>query len=248
METAARFARLGNRILGFVAGIFILLMLLYGGYSLWDTYTVYQSGGITEELLALKPAEGKGEDTPTFDELLKLNPDVRAWLTIDDTHIDYPVVQGETDMEYINKDVYGEFALSGAIFLSCLNEPDFSDSYNLIYGHHMESGTMFGDVIHFVEKEYFDTHTTGHLYLPNTTYKIQLYASIATDAFDEYIYTPDRQSNGNMASFQKYLKENSAQYRDIGITENDSIIGLSTCSEGSTNGRIILFGKLENQE
>lgn len=247
METAAKFARLGNRILGFIACIFILLLLFYGGYSLWDTYAVYRSGAMDDELLKFKPAE-ENEENPTLEELQQLNPDVRAWLTIDDTHIDYPVVQGETDMEYINKDVYGEFALSGAIFLSCLNAPDFSDSYNLIYGHHMESGTMFGDVIHFVDAEYFDSHTTGHLYLPDATFKIQLYACVATDAYDEYIYSPDRQSAGNMAAFQDYLRTNAVQYREIGITENDSIIGLSTCSESSTNGRIIIFGKLEKQE
>lgn len=47
---------------------------------------------------------------------MAINKDVAGWITIDDTHIDYPVVQGKDDMEYINKDVYGEFSLSGSIF------------------------------------------------------------------------------------------------------------------------------------
>lgn len=55
-------------------------------------------------------------------------------------------------MEYINKDVYGEFSLSGSIFLSCMNKKDFSDNYNLVYGHHMANGGMFGDVVSFTEK------------------------------------------------------------------------------------------------
>ena len=57
---------------------------------------------------------------------MAINKDVAGWITIDDTHIDYPVVQGKDDMEYINKDVYGEFSLSGSIFLSCMNKKDFS--------------------------------------------------------------------------------------------------------------------------
>ena len=75
---------------------------------------------ISDDLLEYKPIPGQ-EENPTLDELMAINPDVVGWLTVDDTHIDYPVVQGENDMEYINKDVYGEFALPGSIFLSCVN-------------------------------------------------------------------------------------------------------------------------------
>lgn len=244
METAAKLARAGNRVLSWIAMLLILLMLSYGGYSLWDTWMIYQGGFIDDDLLALKPT-GDTEDNPTLEELQQINPDVRAWLTIDDTHIDYPVVQGKTDMEYINKNVYGEFELSGAIFLSSLNSSDFSDQYNLIYGHHMESGSMFGDVVHFVDTEYFSEHESGFLYLPDKTYKIKLFACISTDAFDENIYNVSN-INNDIRSFLSYLKQKSVQYRDIGITEADAIVGLSTCSEATTNGRVILFGRLEN--
>ena len=54
----------------------------------------------------------------SLQELALINPDTRGWLTIPDTHIDYPVLQGNDDMEYINKDVFGEFSLSGSLFLS----------------------------------------------------------------------------------------------------------------------------------
>ena len=56
------------------------------------------------------------DESPSLQELQKINPDVCAWLTVDGTKIDYPVVQGETNLEYINQDIYGEFALSGSIF------------------------------------------------------------------------------------------------------------------------------------
>ena len=67
-----------------------------------------------------------------------LNPDVCGWLTIDGTHIDYPLVQGATNMDYINRDVYGEFSLSGAVFLDSRSKADFSDGYSIVYAHHME--------------------------------------------------------------------------------------------------------------
>ena len=115
MEIAGTLARLGNRILSMIAAIIILLMLLYGGYSLWDTVMVYRGAFLSSDLLQFKPAEDAVE-SPTLLELQAINPDVQGWLTIDDTHIDYPVVQGENDMEYVNKDVYGEIAKSDLDF------------------------------------------------------------------------------------------------------------------------------------
>ena len=88
-----------------------------------------------QDLLKYKPNLGNPEEARlSLQELIALNPDVRAWITIDGTHIDYPMTQGKDDMEYVNKDAKGDFALSGAIFLSAQNKPDFSDPYMLTYG------------------------------------------------------------------------------------------------------------------
>lgn len=244
MNTAAGFAKAGNKILGFLAAVLILLMLLYGGYSLWDTYMLYHGAFTDSDLLKFKPS-GDDTDNLSLEELMKINPDVRGWLTIDDTHIDYPVVQGKTDMEYINKDVYGEFSLAGAIFLDCRNQPDFSDSYNLVYGHHMDNGAMFGDVVEFVNQSYFEKHTTGTLYLPGCTYQITLFACVKANASDSLFYNPDMQNSGTMEEFLSYIKEQSVQYRETALTPEDTIIGLSTCAEAETNGRVIVFGRLD---
>lgn len=86
---------------------------------------------------------------------MKLNKDVVGWITIFDTHISYPVVQGKDNQEYLNKDVFGKFSFSGSIFLDYRNACDFTDSYSIIYGHHMEYGAMFGDVVEFKNDDYF---------------------------------------------------------------------------------------------
>ena len=116
----------GNKILEILAALFIILMLLYGAYSLWDTCQINRRAFISGELMKYKPA-GKTDESPSLQELQKINPDVCAWLTVDGTKIDYPVVQGETNLEYINQDIYGEFALSGSIFLDSRNDRKFID-------------------------------------------------------------------------------------------------------------------------
>lgn len=246
MKKAAMAARVGNRILSIMAGILILLMLSYGVYSLWDTYKIYANSFADEELLKFRPTDD-GEDNPTLKDLKKLNPDVKAWIQVPKTNIDYPVVQGQDDMEYINKNVYGEFELSGAIFLSCLNKDDFSDPYNLVYGHNMKNGGMFADVADFTNKEYFETHQKGKLYLTDATRKIRFFACMKVTAADAKIYHPDGYRKENLKDLLDYIQANAVQYRDINVADENSLIALSTCSEAETNGRVVLIGKLERE-
>lgn len=241
-EKAAKAAKTGNYILSIAAAILIILMLLYGGYSLWDTYRIYHNGFTDEELLTLKPAEK--ENGSDFIELRRKIPNTCAWLTIDDTHIDYPVMQGKDDMEYINKNVYGDYSVSGAIFLSCLNKADFSDSYNLVYGHNMKNGAMFGDIVKFANQKYFEKHKTGTLCLPEKTYKIKLFACIRVNASDAMIYEPENYEKDSRDSLLKYIKEHAVRYREMKITSEESLIAFSTCAESETNGRVVLVGKL----
>lgn len=246
MKKAAMAARVGNRILSIMAGILILLMLSYGMYSLWDTYKIYANSFADEELLKFRPTDD-GADNPTLKDLKKLNPDVKAWIQVPKTNIDYPVVQGQDDMEYINKNVYGEFELSGAIFLSCLNKDDFSDPYNLVYGHNMKNGGMFADVADFTNKEYFETHQKGKLYLTDATRKIRFFACMKVTAADAKIYHPDGYHKENLKDLLDYIQANAVQYRDVNVADESSLIALSTCSEAETNGRVVLIGKLERE-
>ena len=229
MKKAAMAARVGNRILSIMAGILILLMLSYGMYSLWDTYKIYANSFADEELLKFRPTDD-GEDNPTLKDLEKLNPDVKAWIQVPKTNIDYPVVQGQDDMEYINKNV-----------------DDFSDPYNLVYGHNMKNGGMFADVADFTNKEYFETHQKGKLYLTDATRKIRFFACMKVTAADAKIYHPDGYRKENLKDLLDYIQANAVQYRDVNVADENSLIALSTCSEAETNGRVVLIGKLERE-
>ncbi|MCR5793722.1 MAG: class B sortase, partial [Solobacterium sp.] len=65
-------------------------------------------------------------------------------LVIDDTGIDFPVMQGSDNTEYLTKDPDGNYSVCGSVFLDCRNSADLSDPYNLVYGHHMRGQYMFG--------------------------------------------------------------------------------------------------------
>lgn len=224
--------------------VLVLIMLLYGGYSLWNTIMIYRGAFSSNDLLKYQPT-GDGPNSITLGELMKLNKDVVGWIKIFDTHISYPVVQGKDNQEYLNKDVFGEFSFSGSIFLDYRNACDFTDSYSIIYGHHMEYGVMFGDVVEFKNDDYFQEHKTGALFLLDDTYKITLFACVETQEFNNKIYNPIVQGKDNLDTLLKYIKDEAVQYRDISLNHDDKIIGLSTCAEAGTNERVVLFGRLD---
>lgn len=246
MDVAARAARIGDKLLSFLAIILMVVMLSYGGYSLWDTYVTMTGAFLSKGFLKYKPDLNNPEETRlSLKELLAINPDTRGWITLDGTHIDYPMVQGKDDMEYINKDATGEFALSGAIFLTAENKPDYSDSYMLTYGHHVENGAMYGDVMEFLDGDYFEKNRTGHLFLPDGRARnLEVFAAIECDAYDRMIYSVD-DKKGQIMNLVNYLKEHATHFRDIGMKESDQVMALSTCVSLETNGRAVVMVRVD---
>lgn len=242
LDRAYRLANIGNRLLSLVAALLMLSMFSYGGYSLWDSYVSFKGAFVSSELLQFKPG-AEGDSQLSLSELAAINPDTRGWITVDDTHIDYPLMQGEDDMQYVNEDVYGEFSLSGAIFLSYKNASDLSDRYLMIYGHHMDNGAMFGDVMEFLREDYFESHRTGRIYTMERSRELEIFACLEADAYDGRVYNIERLKK-DRTELIRLLSEESANYRDIGIDADDCIVALSTCVSAATNARVLIFGRL----
>jgi sortase B len=239
-------ARCGNRLLNAVITLLLIVALLYGGFGVWDTWNVYKGADVDSDLLKYKPtATGKDTPNPTLSDMQKINSDVCAWLTVDGTNIDYPVVQGQSNIEYLNQAVDKSFSLSGSIFLDYRNSRDFSDCYSLIYGHHMDGEVMFGEIPYFLKSDYFQSHTTGTVFTPKHTYYVQWFACLETDAYDNQIYNPTFYTDEkSMSELLEYIKSIATQYRDLDISTSDKLVALSTCAAAATNGRVILIGRI----
>lgn len=226
------------------------LLFMYGMYVLYDIFYTGQSAFTSYDLLKYRPVQTYTEDgdvkTEGFDELKRINPDTVGWLELFDTHINYPVVQGHDDLEYLNKDIYGNSTLTGSIYLSAGNSAGFDDWYNIIYGHHMDNGAMFGDIDKYLDKDYFDTHKLGMLQTENGTYDIRVLACISTDSYNGTVYNTEAGAEEIYPELKDYINEHASD-SSILPDENDGsrFICLSTCTDAVTNGRIVLFAKLE---
>lgn len=164
---------------------------------------------------------------------------------MDGTGIDYPVVQGATNMDYVNRDVYGDFSLSGLRFFSDSRcAADLTDPYTVIYGHHMDNSAMFGDVARFAEADYFAAHPAGSISLPDAAYTIELFACVVTDAYDTAIITAGAlpRRRGGAAGLCGGAGRAAAGHRCDGARTDWWRFRPAPGSE--TNGRVVVLGRL----
>lgn len=216
--------------------LLFLLLFLVGAYALYDSYLVYQSAN-DSSWLSYKPGyEGTEADAKP------LAGRMAAWLTIPDTNVDYPVMQGENNQEYLTKDPFGEYSLAGSIFLDSRNDPLFTDSYSLIYGHHMEAGMMFGALDAFLDPAYFKEHQTATLTVGEQTYTLTLFAFLEGAATEEALFSPTECPVSVTLSF---VREHAALFdEEHAPGMEDSIVALSTCKYPDTVERTLLFYKV----
>lgn len=228
----------GIRVLVAASVMLGSVLVLYSGYSLYEQlYTqnrAFSSGGLDYGDDVLKDE--------VQEELSMSREDYRAWLRVDDTHIDYPVMQSDNDLYYANHDIDGNSSLTGAIYMAYDNAPDMSDPYIVIFGHHMDNGAMFGDLDRFLDEEYFYKHQKGTLVFPGGINDITFFAVLHTDAYEHEIYSV---GNRDLEELIQYVAAN-AEIMDTGaVKDAKQIICLSTCSDVVTNGRLVLLGVME---
>jgi len=220
----------------------IMSMLAFACYAMWDSNEVHRTADSSRYEKYKPTAENAGA---SFEELRAINPEVFAWLTVFGTHIDYPVVQSHDNMKYVNTNALGNHSLSGAIFLDSRNSKDFSDFDNIIYGHHMEKQTMFGEIGQFSEKEYFDARRYGSMYFDGQEHGLEFFAFIHTSAYNDSVYKVNiTELDEQQAYLDMLLGIASHTRNEVQVTVEDRFVLLTTCSETTTNGRDILLGRI----
>lgn len=163
-----------------------------------------------------------------FAALREINPDIVAWIYIEGTKINYPIVQGEDNSYYLKHLFSGEWNGSGCIFLDFRNDASFADRHSIIYGHHMKNGTMFTDLDKYKKQEFFDEHPVALLLTPDKNYKVDFFAG--------YVAAPQDDAweiGFTEAKFEVWLQnaaDRSCFTSEIAPIASDRILTLSTCS------------------
>lgn len=247
MKILYKFADIANRILMIATGLLAAVLMTYGLYVLYDIYYTGESAYISKDLLQYRPKIVTEDDELTGKEALapltEINPDTVGWVEIFGTNINYPVVQGRNDLEYLNKDIFGNTTITGSIYLAADNSGNFGDWYNVIYGHHMDNGAMFGDIDKYLNEQYFRSHSKGILQTQDGDWEITIFACVSTNSYEGTVYRIRDDADIAYPALRDYINEHSYQQDSVpdDYTDDMKILGFSTCTDAVTNGRIVLF-------
>lgn len=246
---------------GFFSNLLLLLCIIvfcFAVWKLWGYYKNYHGGRKEYEQLReyvkdnteSPPKKDKGPDMcpvqVNFDALAKVNPDVKGWIYVKGTGINYPIVQTTDNTTYLNRTFEGTDSFIGAIFLDAGCEPDFSCENSIVYGHNLKNGQMFGMLKKHYDTKYnedadYKEHQKIWIITPEEEIEYKVFAAREIDVVeDSDVYTISFASEEEYAS---YLKDALAKsLYDLGTKTDsaDNILTLSTCTSSSENGRFIV--------
>ncbi|WP_277238723.1 class B sortase [Merdimonas faecis] len=243
-----------NLILNMIL-VLALIVFAVSAYQLFGIIKGYMDGrNEYEEIRDLAIESSGGDDEPegfrvNFDELLAVNPDTIGWIRFspEPAIINYPIVQGEDNEEYLHKTFSANENTLGAIFLNAGNSPDFSDRNSIVYGHRMKDGSMFRHLQDYEDQSFWESNPYFYIYTPDgreITYHIYSVGQVE-DTSDTYLTS--FASDEDYQAFLDMTKEISLYDAGVEVTTEDTIVTLSTCTSASDEHRFVVRGVKESE-
>lgn len=172
-----------------------------------------------------------------FAKLKQKNSDAIAWIKVNGTDIDFPVVKGTDNSYYLTHNFDKEKNKAGWIFADYRNKFDGTDKNIIIYGHNMKNGSMFASLKDVIKEEWYNNENNKYIALitENENCKYQVFSVYQIETEEYYLQT----NISNFKEFVEKIKGRSKKKFNVDIKETDSILTLSTCAD-NTKYRVVL--------
>lgn len=215
-------------------------------FSYWQGQNAYDS--IAHEVFS-PPSDMEGVSladlTVDWDTLKAKNPDTVGWVYIPGTMVNYPIVHTTDDEKYLSTDFDGRQtwgATYGCIFLSAANAPDFSSTNNIIYGHHLNNGSMFAAIAGFEDEAKFNASRTVYVLTPQGNYKLRSFSLVHVAANDPLAQVSFASDDERTAYVQDKVNRSVVSVSDTPPPAAiNRIFSFATCDNLPTDGRFVLF-------
>lgn len=240
----------------------ILRRILILGFLCVFLFSLFKVAGIIREYLKIdelydstaaeytseEPQDEKTKMEVDLKGLQEVNEDVIGWIYIPDTNVNFPVLQGKNNKQYLFQSYKKEYLTAGSIFLDYRCDSNFEDKNTVIYGHNMHNGSMFGSLKKYKDETYRDEHP--YIYIMRADGVCNRYEIIAyfqADVEGPVYELPILQEGGEKA-FEKLsntIKNENLYSKEADISESDKLITLSTCTQDSRDDvRVVIIAKL----
>ena len=187
--------------------------------------------------------------TVDWDSLRAVNPDIVAWVYMPGTPINYPMVQGSDNEEYLHKafdSTEGWLASAGTIFVDAANSSNMQDQNIALYGHHMNDGSMFASIADMVDQAQFDAHRDIYVLTPSGNYCLRTFAIVQTMGDDAIVQTTFATRDDYVNYIQDKLDRSVVSQSENALSAADvkQSFLLSTCEYSQNDGRAVLFASV----
>lgn len=180
-----------------------------------------------------------------FEALQAAGKDVVAWIYIEGTTINYPVVQGSNNNYYLNRLADGTVNSAGSIFMDYRNNCDLTDRNTILYGHHMKNGTMFQPITRYKNQSFYEDHPVCLILTPQGNYRVEIFAGYVTNMNTQAW----KLEFGSDLEYEAWLQEAVSQslfHSPVVPTAQDRVVTFSTCTYEYSDARFVLVGVLRS--
>lgn len=238
-------------IFNLIVYIILLFILIYSGIKIFKWYKDKTNNNeiaeqIKDTVIVKDENKDKEEYTIDFNKLKEQNNETVAWIKVNNTNIEYPVVKADNNNFYLNHSFDKSKNSAGWIFADYRNKFDSTDKNIVIYGHNMRDDSMFGSLKNILNSDWYDNeeNTSITLYTENEKNIYKVFSIYKIESEDYYIKTEFGNSN-EFEQFEKTIKKRSIKEFNIDISKSDNILTLSTCANNNKY-RVVLHAKKIN--
>ena len=236
-----------ERLVDIVSFCIFVFIALVGIYAIIDAHRVEASAQLDSEVAEIATTIQE-KKVDSFEELKKINTDIVAWLRIDGTAIDFPVVWTNKDnVKYLTRNYRGENATAGAAFVDYRNN-GINDNYTVIYGHRMSGDRMFSAIGKYADNDFYNLHTTGAFYTPTASYDLKVILYARPNVSETQIYNMQLYRNANYQQIETLLGSDIKRRSDIDVSPKDKLLLLSTCDKDANHYRNVIILKMIPKE
>ena len=232
----------------FIIYFLLFFVLIYSGIKIYEWYRDKNKNNeiakkIKETVIVESNGKNKEEYLIDFDKLKDQNNEAIAWIKVNNTNIEYPVVKTKNNEFFLNHSFDKSENLGGWIFADYKNKFNGTDKNIVIYGHNMKDNSMFGTMQNILNPEWYNNEENTNIILKSEreNYIYKVFSIYRIENEDYYIKT-EFNNDSEFEQFLNTLKARSIRDFNMDMLESDSILTLSTC-DNNNKYRVVLHAK-----
>ena len=235
--------------------VYTIITILLIGLVLISSYLIFKEKkqnekqeNTFEDLIEIveENIENQEERKIDINKLYEENKDIVGWLKIDNTTINYPIMQNINDPNYyLHRDFYKNYSSYGTPYMA--KQCNLNSDNIVIYGHHMKNNKMFGELEKYKSKDFYNNHKIITFTTLEKEYSYEIFAVFKTTVYTKntfrYYENINFENKKMYNDFINICKDKSLYQTGIKIKDKEKLITLSTCEYSNKNSRLVIVAR-----